>query len=182
MPRPTDLLASILAQVRGIAPSHDGDIAYFPCSVQLCDTSSRARVTIVDADAFARHWGVLPDRSVVDARDVVLVAATPHRLPAPFADVLYKAGESGMGYCVFALRFRDGSTQPYLTGNAVDFLEYPVGLHPVDVAGVDPHGGRGSETSFRAAPFDWCPVAGLDAALGISRAPRWKFWHRARAT
>lgn len=64
------------------------------------------------------------------------------RLPVCFANELYAAGESGMGYRVFVIEFRDGTGQAYHTGGAVDFLEYPDSKGPEDVVRALPHEGR----------------------------------------
>jgi hypothetical protein len=47
-----------------------------------------------------------------------------------------------MGYYVFTLAFRNGARQAYLTGGAVDFVQYPEGLGKDDVVDVIPNTGR----------------------------------------
>jgi hypothetical protein len=70
-------------------------------------------------------------------------------LPARFANILYEAGESGMGYCAFSVELRDHRRLYFVTGNAVDFLNWPEGVLPDDVIGVTPHD-RFSEHRDRA--------------------------------
>jgi hypothetical protein len=158
------LSPSVLAQVRAILPSTHGRLPYYPCQVRLRDGSVRDRVYLIDAEAFAATWGFSPTRVVVQASEVVAVAESHERLPRAFADILYAADESGMGYCLFTLQFRDGSEQVYLTGNAVDFLPYPSGQTATDVTGVVPHQGRKAASRLEGLPYDWCPVRGLGAA------------------
>jgi hypothetical protein len=171
------LAVPLVEQLRAIRPSRDGALAYYPCRVQLHDGGTRERVYLVDADAYARTWGLIPDRRVLVAADVATLEEHPARLPAAFADELYAAGESGMGYCVFTLRFRDGCEQAYLTGNAVDFLPYPHGRGPADVVAATPHRGRDAASRLEGLSYEWCPVAGLDTSR-----PWWRFWAGGAAT
>jgi hypothetical protein len=76
-------------------------------------------------------------------------------LPARFANKLYNAGESGMGYTIFTVVFSDGTKQAYSAGNAVDFIRYPEGKGPADVADVLPHEGR-NEIQIRVPEYYWC--------------------------
>jgi hypothetical protein len=68
-----------------------------------------------------------------------------------------------MGYTVFTVVFK--TTIPflrrrktYLTGNAVDFIEYPFGMAPKDVVSVLPHVGRrtASLARQRRQKYYWC--------------------------
>jgi hypothetical protein len=68
---------------------------------------------------------------------------------------MYAAGESGMGYCLFTLRFVDGSEQSYCTGNLVDFVALPEGKNIADIVGLDPHQGR-SDSAMRGLDYSWC--------------------------
>jgi hypothetical protein len=183
MPRSSDLLSELLTQLRAIVPSRDQGISYFPCRVGLHDGSVHERVYLIDAEDYARTWGLVPDRAVLSARDVVRIEEAPDRLPAEFATTLYRAGESGMGYCVFELRFRDGSEHAYVTGNAIDFLAYPEGQSPDTVLAVRPGAGRAAQAHLGDLPYEWCPIVGL-AQPATSAAPPswWKFWNRVTAT
>jgi hypothetical protein len=60
-------------------------------------------------------------------KDVAKIEESPDRLPKRFADRLNAAGESGMGYCAFALDFRDGRRLYVTSGNYVDLLVLPEG-------------------------------------------------------
>jgi hypothetical protein len=56
--------------------------------------------------------------SVIKIENVASLAASPSRLPVRFANQLYEAGDSGMGFLIFTLTFSDGSEQAFITGNA----------------------------------------------------------------
>ena len=68
--------------------------------------------------------------------DVFAVEESHTRLPALFADELYRNGESGMGYTIFTVVFADGQWQACVTGNAVDLIRYPPGKGSRDVVAV----------------------------------------------
>ncbi len=103
-----------------------------------------------------RHWGHPPSQNqTVQVSEVAEIFESPHRLPAPFARKIYRAGESGMGYCVFTVVFKSGLQQAYVSGNVVDFIPYPPHLGCADVAGVIPHQGRDA-TTWETPQFKWC--------------------------
>ena len=158
----TVVTIDISAFIQTMRPSRDGAIAYYPCQVTLKDGSYHPRVYLVDGKQFDRTWGVI-SRPTLPARDIVAVAESPERLPVEIADTLYEAGESGMGYCRFVLEFRDGRSQEYVTGNAIDFLEYPEGLTSTDVRRAVPHQGR-MRSYLRGVDYEWCPVTDLAPA------------------
>ena len=149
---PAPKLSPTLAeQLARVPTSHDGDVAYAPCSVRLRTGEVLPRVCMVEESAFTRLWGIDPKRSFLSPDDVEAIEESPHRLPAPLANVLYAAGESGMGYVVFTVAFRDGTRLPFLTGNAVDFPDWPPGIDPRDAVAVEPHAGR---EQFQSADRD----------------------------
>lgn len=146
-------------QLRRVPPSHDGKLKYHPCRVTLDDGQVLDHVYIVEARAFIVKWGIWPEddpgkRSVPIER-VVSVEESPCRLPAALANKLYKAGESGMGYCAFTVEFKDGTRQAYVTGNAVDFIDAPAGLRASDAVRVDPHKGH-NESPLHGPDYFWC--------------------------
>ena len=156
-------------QLNAIPPSIEPivGLAYYPCCVTLHDGESLDRVYLVSQAPWIKLWGVYPSsdpgKSEVLASDLVSLAESPCRLPAPFATELYKAGESGMGYTVFTVVFK--TTIPflrrrktYLTGGAVDFIAYPFGKGPKDVVSVLPHVGRRSASLARQVQpkYYWC--------------------------
>lgn len=103
--------------------------------------------------------GVYPEddrgKRFVRIEDVLKVEDSPTRLPAQFANEIYKHGESGMGYTIFTVVFSDGERQACGTGNAVDFIRYPDGKGPEDVVAVLPHEGRNAQP-VGAPDWYWC--------------------------
>ena len=97
-----------------------------------------------------------PGKKSIDIRDVADIKDSPSRLPVQFARKLYEAGESGMGYTVFTVSFSDGSHQAYVTGNAIDFIEYPDGQTPATVVDVLPHVGRADPNQRNGPDYFWC--------------------------
>jgi len=174
----------LLQQIRAIEPSVDRGVAYLPCSVALRDGTVHERVYLIDAEDFARTWGHVSGQYVVAMEALVRVAENPERLPARFANRLYAAGESGMGYFQFVLEFGDGTAQAYVTGDAVDFLAYPGTRKAADVSAVVPHAKGTSGSYLEGLPYLWCPIIGLHAVLADLRpaAPWWRFWTRPPAT
>ena len=128
---------------------------YRPCDVTLDDGTVIERVFVGPADKYIAEWGVWPEeddgKKSIDILAVASIRDSKSRLPAKFANQLYRAGESGMGYLIFTVCFKDGSSMATHTGNAVDFMSYPEGQSPATVCKVVPHLGRG-EPSLRAAP------------------------------
>src|ERR1700733_7261242 len=95
-----------------IEPSLDGDISYFPCSVLLANGQSLDTVYIVPEKPYIKYWGIYPEddkgKSWIRIEDVIKVVESPTRLPAGFANEIYKGGESGMGYTIFTVVFNNG--------------------------------------------------------------------------
>ena len=146
-------------QLARIEPSRDGNLAYFPCLVTLADRSQMDLVYVVEFAQYIKNWGVRPEhdpgKRSLPIKEVIAAVDSPSRLPAKFANELYRAGESGMGYCVFTIVFRDGRREKVVTGNAVDFVSYPAGLGPADVIGVEPHTQPWSDAT-PGPGYVWC--------------------------
>jgi hypothetical protein len=151
-------------QLRRVTPSVDRGITYYPCCVRLNDGTKLDRVYLVAEIPFIKIWGVYPDqdrgKAEVLVSNIASVEDSPTRLPAAFANQLYRAGESGMGYSLFTVIFKSDdssvqSSQAYVTGGAVDFIDYPEGKGPEHVVRVLPHVGR--ESNYRHGPkYYWC--------------------------
>jgi hypothetical protein len=147
-------------QLSRVPKSSDGYCEYAPCRVTLWSGDVLDRVYIVELAAFRRLWGETEATVLVD--DIERIEDSPVRLPVRWANALYEAGESGMGYTLFTARLRDGSTLPFVVGNAVDFPNWPPDTGPADVVVVKPHGGR--EVFRHRAPgphessaeYAWC--------------------------
>ena len=96
--------------------------------------------------------------------DVAKISASPNRLPPNIANKIYDKGESGMGYYLFRLCFRNGQSQCYVTGNAIDFALPPVasnGFTASDI--VDVHGGncRNATDIKDGSEYVWCIYDGV---------------------
>jgi hypothetical protein len=139
-------------------------VTYYPCIVTLNDGTLLDRVCLVPQASWIKLWGIYPGqdhgKSEVQLSDISSIADSPSRLPARFANELYAAGESGMGYAVFTVVFSgpipgSGSRQAYVSGNAVDFIDYPEGKGPGDVVSVLPHVGRDSNCT-NGPKYYWC--------------------------
>ncbi len=147
-------------QLERIPAVSDGIIKYYPCKVRLKDGRWQDFVYVVNADDYIRVWGVWPDQDKrkreVRIQDVEQIAESSSRLPQAFAQRLYDAGESGMGYVIFELSHSDGSRSAHLSGNAVDFVQLPNGKTPKDVVAVHPHSGRERHDRLSAHDYYWC--------------------------
>jgi hypothetical protein len=171
------LPAELAQQLALVAPSGDGRIAYHPCAVELRDGSVHERVYVQDAQSYILVWGVWPEddpgKRSVDISQVVGIRESPDRLPPSIARAIYEAGESGMGYTVFTLIFRDGLTQAYISGNAVDFVSYPPGKSSRDVESVAPHEGRDNHPLTDSIGYAWCLHG---AGVSDRTSMRWAGW------
>jgi hypothetical protein len=140
-----------------IAPS---DAFGFPCLVDLKDGTTCDCVYLAPAITWFEHWGVWPEddpgKSALPLSEVADIRESPSRVPPEIAQSIYQAGESGMGYHVFTLTFRDGSRTPFGTGRALDFLDLPEGKGPADIASVAPHTGRRELGLAGTLPYHWC--------------------------
>ena len=158
-----DLTGRLRSQWKGVRKSRDRsqDISYRPCQVKLDDGAVVDAVYVINAQEYIDVWGILPDQDrgkrEIDLSRVVEISESPSRLPPPIANKIYKAGESGMGYCVFTLLFKDGTQQEVGSGGAVDFVRLPTGKRMNDIVDVLPHEGERDEAIFSASlDYYWC--------------------------
>jgi hypothetical protein len=153
------LPSNLMAQISQIRTTSNGGLTYRPCSVSLADGSNVDCVFIVEAQAYIRVWGVWPDQDKgkreIKVQDITRVQDSPCRLPAELAQRLYDAGESGMGYVVFEIEYRDGSRSAHASGNALDFVRLADDKTMSDVVAVHPHEGRNRAPS-NAPKYFWC--------------------------
>ena len=153
------LPTNLSAQASKIPITHDGVLTYCPCSAILKDGRQVDCVYLVEAAPYIKMWGIWPDQDKgkleIKIEDVVRIEPSPYCLPTKFAQQLYDAGESGMGYTVFEIQYRDGSRSAHLTGNAVDFVNLPSGKVMSDIHSVHPHEGRNS-VHVEAPNYNWC--------------------------
>jgi hypothetical protein len=159
MTRYPEIPKKLKDQLESIAPSWDRDIVYYPCAVTLDDGCELERVYIVEYEPYIRMWGITPEqdpgKQSVSIERVVAIRESPFRLPTKLAAKLYAAGESGMGYCVFTVKFSGGSSRAYVTGNAVDFITPPEGLTASAAKKVFPHKGR-EDSPLKGPDYYWC--------------------------
>jgi len=160
---------SIGRQLAAIEPSICGTLRYYPCLVTLKNGSKLDRVYFVEKEAYIQQWSVLPQddptKDGVAISQVFAIVESPSRLPAQFANRLYAGPESGMGYKIFTVIFSDNFRQAFITGNAIDFIEYPLGHNPDDVIDVIDNAGR--ETNPMPGPKHyWCLFTGKVPDVG----------------
>jgi hypothetical protein len=159
MPGYAKLSPQLAERLEAIKPSIDRDLHYYPCSVKLKNGEVLPCVYIVWEETYIHYWGVYPEqdrgKNWVRIEDLAAVTESPFRLPAQFANELYRNGESGMGYTRFTVSFSDGSEAAYITGNAVDFIQYPEGKSAADVVKVKPHKAK-PDSVLRCPRYFWC--------------------------
>ena len=106
-----------------------------------------------------RYWGIPPEsdsgKRSVSVSDIADLWESSLRLPPHWADYIYEQGESGMGYCCFRLHFRDGSSQAYLGGNAIDFVRLPAGRTYSDIVRVERHTRQAPEGHKQNESYYW---------------------------
>jgi hypothetical protein len=156
------LSAALSVQLGLVEQSGDDAFRYSPCEVTLRSGQNVDRVYVAEAKRFLNYWGDDPKRQTLALGDVAQIRSSPARLPAKLANKLYSAGESGMGYVVFTIVMSDGTRLPFVTGNAVDFPNWPAGSDPTQAVDVLPHTGREHFTSPQPDPakgsasYYWC--------------------------
>lgn len=142
-----------------ITPSGDRFIQYRPCKVVFKNGQEYPCVYVMDAQTYINVWGEWPDtgtgKKSLNIDDVTLIEESPFRVPAQFATEIYRSGESGMGYFIFIVLFNDGTSQAYLTGGAIDFIDLPNGKKSSDISAVYPHQGHDSKCK-RGREYYWC--------------------------
>ena len=151
-----------------VEPSGDSTgLCQYPCEVITDDGVCHRRVYLVEASLYIRTWGIWPwldsGKAWLPAERITFLRSSPDRLAPKFANVILAAGESGMGYCAFSVGLRDGSKRHFVTGNAVDFPNWPADVTPSDVVAVSVHD-RDRDHQFRrpythelSAEYLWSP-------------------------
>ena len=136
---------------------------YRPCQVTLNNGDILYNVYVVEEQNYLKTWGVFPDadsgKKYVLIEDVTEIKESPNRLQPNFANKIYKAGESGMGYCFFQIVFDNGQRLDVCSGNAVDFVPLSKGLTTKNIKDVLPH--EGNRKKFIKSPqYYWCLFKG----------------------
>jgi hypothetical protein len=148
--------SEFITWVEAIEPSDTGPLGqhqkHRPCRLTLNNGRIVQRAICVED-----HRGFTTD-SWIHPDTVVRIEPSEERMPAFLASKLYAAGESGMGYEIFTMKMKDGTSQVYVTGNIVDFPDFPDGYETKDVDNVYPHQGREeSKIGYRQGrSFVWC--------------------------
>lgn len=104
----------------------------------------------IEVDGSAFEWALAwENRRIGDAgkwvnpQSVTRLSACSKRMPARFARLIHDAGESGMGYHIYVVQLRDGTSFVHVAGNlAIDLVNLPLGYSSEDIVGVRPHEGR----------------------------------------
>ena len=163
MPRYSLLPRHLEESLQGSEPTQDGDLTYYPCSTTLTNGDVLDTVYFMPERPAMKLWeGYLQAdgaKRLIRVEDVAEIRDSSARLPARFANELYQHGESGMGYTIFTVVFSDGARQACVTGNGVDFIQYPPGKGPLDVTDVIPHEGKRDDSLVMAPPSYWCIYA-----------------------
>jgi hypothetical protein len=163
MPRYSLLPSHIREVLQEIEPTRDGDLIYFPCSTTLTSGDVLDTVYFMPERPVMKMWESYLQtdgaKRLIRMENVTEIRDSPTRLPARFANELYKHGESGMGYTIFTVVFYDGARQACVTASGVDFIQYPPGKSPLDVTAVIPHEGRRDDSLVKAPPSYWCIYA-----------------------
>ena len=156
-----DLKGVLKSQWEAVTASYNRDlITYRPCQIQLNNGEILDAVYVIGVQEYLNVWGIWLDldyeKRQVDLAKVVKISESPLRLPPEIANKIYAAGESGMGYHVFTLVFRDGSNQPVRCGNAVDFVKLHQDKTMTDIVDVLPHKGLDEATAEATIDYYWC--------------------------
>lgn len=108
-----------------------------PCAVELGDGQ------ILDVSLAWENKRFGDAGEWVNPRNIVKVSDCLKRMPARFAHLIHDAGESGMGYHVYTVDLKDGSSFVHIAENlAIDLVDLPSGYMPKDIIAVRPHMGR----------------------------------------
>jgi hypothetical protein len=146
-------------QLGHIEPIVNHGIIFYPCSVQTTTGQLVSCVYITEETGYFRRWGVWPEddkgKHAIHVNEISSIAESPCRLPARYANELYKAGETGMGYQIFTVRFKTNIDQTYLAGGVLDFINYPKGLREDDILQVSA-GQSGHPPYLRIPTYYWC--------------------------
>ena len=159
-----ELTPTLKTALRQIEPVCGDGVTYWPCKALHASGEWQDCVYLARASEWYPVWGIWPDedsgKRELRLEEVHDLQESPSRLPARFANELYRQGESGMGYTLFEVEFADGSRIAFDNGNAIDFLAYPPGKSGRDIVAVQAHTGRNSPHPFPSPEYVWCLFSG----------------------
>ena len=154
------MLADHLRQsLSKIEPSRSGFFDYCPCGIRLRDGRASEYVYVCSESKYEKLWLPWPEidrgKSAIQLENVVEIWESRTRLPARFANELYRFSETGMGIKTFEVEFADGYKSGFGGGNAVDFINYPIEYGPEDVVSVGLASRRRSDL-IPTPNYSWC--------------------------
>jgi len=162
----------------GDALSPLGGAFYYPCSTELNDGRTLECVYFGDKKDYVKHWGnTTSGRFFVDLSEVKAISECKYCISSKLAKKIYDSGESGMGYYKFRIVMKDGKIFPYLTGDAVEYLELPEGYTIEDIVDVkpfyqSPREGKCMDYTdywkkgyYGSKRYYWCLIEDLDEEL-----------------
>jgi hypothetical protein len=130
------------AALRALVPAVDNQVGSehildIPCAVTLIDGTIHERAYFTHRARYSEAGEWLNPDLVAEIRE------SQHRLPIEIARTLYAAGESGMGYLIYKLHFRNQPDLVIVSGSYfIEFPDLPPGYDAQDAMGVTPHEGR----------------------------------------
>lgn len=143
-------------QLKDVDPSTDDNgFAYYPCELTCNDGTLHPRNYVSSRRQYLDTWGDDASRRYVEVGTVTGLRSSPERLPADLASKIYRYRESSMGGRTFVLIDKAGVRRVCQTGDAVDFLAFPRGLVPSDIADAEPATPEDLPV-IRGAPYSWC--------------------------
>lgn len=129
---------------------------YHAARVVTTNGQTHSNVSFVSQKNYLEIWGPDPDRDYILPSQVRTISASPNQLPPRYADQIYSHGESGMGFVVFRLGFRDGTHADFSSGGLAEFVMLPSGYTFEDIVGVK-FPTSWEEASLRHVPsYYWC--------------------------
>src|ERR1700733_4389764 len=82
------LLPHVREALKGIEPSLDGDLAYYPCRVVLKSGEACDTVYVVPEKPYIKHWGIYPEndrgKRWIKMEEIAEAEESPIRIPAQF--------------------------------------------------------------------------------------------------
>jgi hypothetical protein len=154
------LLENVMQEMQAVQPSElEPGTKLYPCAVRLLDGTTLNRVVLINSATARRLFGpsglaAVSERLRVPTELVASVAESPERLPARFANEIYREGETHYGIFTFTLVFSRWRRQRYLTGGFIDFPVFPGSYGPMDVKEVILR--SGADRASPAKEVKWC--------------------------
>lgn len=159
MSRYPTLSADLRKQLATIQPSVVRGVAYYPCSAAIESGQIFECVYLVEENGYFRQWGVWPEndrgKQYLELTKVANLSNSCSRLPSEYAIKIYAAGESGMGYHIFSVCFKNRTKVTYLGGGMIDFIKYPDGLTNNDICEVGVQA-RADTGYIETRSYLWC--------------------------